>query len=248
MDRTHEPDTFDLVSEDGQISIHFEAFGFVQPQLTYYDQSDPQGERTFGPKDIEILSSSPIGKIVTVTLSFAFDGDMLNLNLLFPEIRLTSESADVHTVAIKTINRGSIAPQTLEGQIQLYQPFALNGTASRTGSKTAVEAPPEAVFRHWVRSHEEDADDIQVFRPKGFAFPPARGRPELDIRKDGTVTAYQIGPGDGLNPVNGAWIATTASTLEITLDNGEKSTMVIDSVTVDVLNVRKPASQAAPAS
>jgi hypothetical protein len=248
MDRTHEPDTFDLASEDGQISIHFESLGFVQPQLTYHDKNSSQGEQTFGPNDIEVVSSSPLGKIVTVTLSFAFDGDMHNLNLLLPEVRLTSESADVHTVAIRTVNRGSIAPQTLEGQIQLYQPFELNGTASRRGSASQGEAPPESLFRHWVRSHEEDTGDIQVFRPKGFDFPPARGRPELEIRQDGTVTAHQIGPGDGLEPVRGKWVATSASTLEISLDSGEKSTIVIDSVADDVLKVRKAAARAGRAS
>jgi hypothetical protein len=241
MDPTHEPDTFDLVSEDGQISIHFESLGFVQPQLTYHDRNDSQGEQTFGPTDIDVASASPIGKIVTVTLSFAFAGDMRNLNLLLPEVRLRSDSADVHTLAVFTINRGSIAPQTLEGQIQLYQPVELNGTATRAGSGVG-EGPPAALFRRWVRSHEEDAGDIEVFRPQGFDFPPARGRPELEINEDGTLTAYQIGPGDGLEPVKGTWTATTASSLELTLANGEKSTLDIDSVSDEVLNVRKPAS------
>jgi len=239
MERPLDPNEFNLVSEDGHISIHYEAFGVVRPQLTYHDRNDSQGKRTFGPKDIEVVSTKLIGTIVTVTLDLAFDGDMRNLNLLLPEVRQNSGTESVHTIAILTINRGSIAPQSLEGQIQLYQVFELNGTSRRVG-KDAGSGPPGVLFQRWVRSHEEDTGDFEVYRPQGFELPPARGRQQLEFSQDGTLTLFEIGPGDGLRPIQGEWIAATGSQLNITLENGDKSTLIIDTAADDILKVRRP--------
>ena len=46
-----------------------------------------------------------------------------------------------------------------------------------TGEQAASAGDlPSAIFRHWIRSREEDTGDIEVYRPEGFAFPPSFGR------------------------------------------------------------------------
>ena len=64
--------------------------------------------------------------------------------------------------------------------------------------KPASELLPRALFRHWVHSREEDSGDIEVYRPDGFAFPPAFGRDGFEMRVDGEFIQDDIGPADGI--------------------------------------------------
>jgi hypothetical protein len=50
-----------------------------------------------------------------------------------------------------------------------------------------------AIIGTWFHSYEEDTEDANVYRPKGFAFPPSRGRPGIEFRSDGSY--IEIGPG-----------------------------------------------------
>ena len=67
----------------------------------------------------------------------------------------------------------------------------------------------------WVRSHEEDTDDCAVYRPAGFAFPPARGRGGFTLNADGSATEF--GPGAADQPVSGhaRWALGGGDCLEI---------------------------------
>src|SRR6478672_7461194 len=57
----------------------------------------------------------------------------------------------------------------------------------------------------WVRSQEDDSDDHVVFRPAGYAFPPARGRTSIDLRPDGTYVESAPGPVDVPEDSTGRW-------------------------------------------
>ena len=59
--------------------------------------------------------------------------------------------------------------------------------------------------RMWGHSREEDGGGITVFRPRGFAFPLARGRDFIEFRADGTVNFYGAGPDDRTRVVTGEW-------------------------------------------
>ena len=246
MQHPLEPNEFELLSEDGRISIRYAIHGVVGPQLIYHDQNDSQGPRTFGSQEIEVIQESPMGSLITVTLENVPDADMRTLSLLVPRVFQKAASESIHTVAIFTISRGSIAPQSLEGQIQLYQPFELNGASRAVGGKSSVE-PPAEVFRRWVHSLEEDADDAAVFRPQGWDFPPSRGREQLEINKDGTLTFFEIGLGDELRQVKGTWTTATRSALNITLENGNTSTIMINAAADDLLKVRRSEPTIEPA-
>ncbi|HIK16832.1 MAG TPA: hypothetical protein IGS53_16325 [Leptolyngbyaceae cyanobacterium M33_DOE_097] len=78
---------------------------------------------------------------------------------------------------------------------------------------------PNALFRQWIHSHEEDQGDIWVYRTKGYAFPPARGREGMEFRENGEFFRYQIGPTDRIVTVSGQWRMKDTNVIEIKLAN-----------------------------
>lgn len=61
------------------------------------------------------------------------------------------------------------------------------------------------ISNHWVHSHEEDVADVEVYRSADHPFPPSRGRRGFDLRADGRMIYFGIGPTDRPTVVNGTW-------------------------------------------
>ena len=61
------------------------------------------------------------------------------------------------------------------------------------------------ILRHWVHSHEEDAQGVTVYRPATYSFPPSRGRRGFEFRRGGDLTYYGIAAVDGPEPLSGRW-------------------------------------------
>jgi len=59
--------------------------------------------------------------------------------------------------------------------------------------------------RSWTHSHEEDVDDLMVFRPSGTDFPPSRGRMSFDLGATGVARSGGPGPDDRRITVEGTW-------------------------------------------
>jgi hypothetical protein len=72
-----------------------------------------------------------------------------------------------------------------------------------------------ALARTWVHSHEEDTAQCVVYRPAGFAFPPARGRSGFTLNADGS--AAEFGPGAADQPISGSarWALGAGDRLQI---------------------------------
>jgi len=64
---------------------------------------------------------------------------------------------------------------------------------------------PDAIFQHWVHSHEEDESEIKFFRNADYEFPMSRLRMGFDLKKDGTFIQYTIGSNDLSKKVFGNW-------------------------------------------
>ncbi|MGI8622554.1 MAG: hypothetical protein ACR2NB_03485 [Solirubrobacteraceae bacterium] len=98
----------------------------------------------------------------------------------------------------------------------------------------------EALHGRWVHSHEEDTDAERIYRPAGFAFPPARGSTALDLRPDGTYV--ETGPGPVDAPVESAarpW-SLDGDALVLGADGEEaERTWQIAGATRDRLTVRR---------
>ena len=64
-----------------------------------------------------------------------------------------------------------------------------------------------AIHGSWTHSHEEDQGDILVYRPSGFAFPPARGRDTLVFGEGGELTEHTPGADDRSRSTACRWTA-----------------------------------------
>jgi hypothetical protein len=103
------------------------------------------------------------------------------------------------------------------------------------------------LFQVWVHSREEDTDDIEVYRPQGFDFPPAFGRDGFEIRPDGSFVRRDIGPADGTVEVPGRW---TAQVVRATFDDPsvEPSTLELVSYDEERLELRRRPADDDPGS
>ncbi len=125
-----EPNLFELQGVDTDITYSTSSFA-GPPQLSYRGPGLTAGqqlERSFSGDEIRVREHE-IGRLVTVTLEAIPDADTLTLTLPIPAFRLDGNEDPCSTVAILTTRRGSIAPQTLTGQLQTFRTLALNGTA-----------------------------------------------------------------------------------------------------------------------
>jgi hypothetical protein len=64
---------------------------------------------------------------------------------------------------------------------------------------------PEELCQLWVHSHEEDTNAEVVFRPESYEFPPSRGRFSFELKEDGNLVRFGIGPTDKATPTGGSW-------------------------------------------
>jgi hypothetical protein len=78
---------------------------------------------------------SPLGSLVTVTLSATPDLETVTFTLAVPAMNLASSDGKIDTFVVITTNRTSIGgPALVKGQIQTYQRFALTGRAENVVS------------------------------------------------------------------------------------------------------------------
>jgi hypothetical protein len=63
----------------------------------------------------------------------------------------------------------------------------------------------ECLHRRWVHAHEEDSDDVMVFRPAEHELPPSRGRAAFELRADGTFAEAGLGAADVPEEASGTW-------------------------------------------
>jgi hypothetical protein len=100
------------------------------------------------------------------------------------------------------------------------------------------QLPPE-LFKHWIHSFEESTGDVDVYRPRGFEFPPAFGRRGLEISANGDFVLHAIGPADGTIAIPGHWIAEDFDHIGVCLQDRAPFTLTIVSVDDDVLRLER---------
>ena len=116
--------------------------------------------------------------------------------------------------------------------------------AACAGSTPADAPPPplaSALFQHWVHSFEEDTASVKVYRPQGYAFPPARGREGFELRENGDYVRYDIGRGDGSVGVKGSWKRVGPQLIEVRTREGTEARERLQILSCDdaMLKLRK---------
>lgn len=106
---------------------------------------------------------------------------------------------------------------------------------------TKTSAQLRLLERTWLHAHEEDQDDVHVYRPNTYAFPPSRGRTGFAFDHNGLFTQFDIAPTDGLEGRRGLWKVEDEHTLLISLDDKRDPDYKLEIVSLenDVLKVRR---------
>ncbi len=100
---------------------------------------------------------------------------------------------------------------------------------------------PNDIYQHWIHSHEEDANDTNVFRPSSYDFPLSRGREGFDIKDNGTFIKYAIAPDDKSEKVIGHWKSEGLNKIRVYFDDPQKESYILDIISIgqDILVVKK---------
>jgi hypothetical protein len=99
----------------------------------------------------------------------------------------------------------------------------------------------ECLKRHWIHSHEEDTQDVRVYRPAGYDFPPARGRRGFEFREGGALVYFGIARADGSELFPGRWTIAGTTRVRIDVDNERIQPFILEVVSCDdeTLKVRR---------
>ncbi|MEE2033714.1 hypothetical protein [Rhodococcus chondri] len=96
-----------------------------------------------------------------------------------------------------------------------------------------------ALHRRWWHSFEEDHDGIEVYRPDGFDFPPARGRGGIEFRDDGTAVEWTSGRADAPEAYEGTWQPEAdGESLEVATTGGRPRSVRVVHVDAHRLEIR----------
>ena len=68
-----------------------------------------------------------------------------------------------------------------------------------------MSGPPAELVGIWLHSHEEDSATTMVFRPRHYAFRPARWRDAIEVQADGGCVWHGSGPDDRGQAIPGRW-------------------------------------------
>jgi hypothetical protein len=97
------------------------------------------------------------------------------------------------------------------------------------------------ILKHWVHSHEEDTQDLRIYRPANYAFPASRGRVGFDFHAGGKLDYYAIGRADGPEQLSGSWVLEGSNLLKITVNSQRIQPFELQVVACDdqLLKVRR---------
>lgn len=68
-----------------------------------------------------------------------------------------------------------------------------------------MSGPPAELVGIWLHSHEEDSGSTMVFRPRHYAFRPARWRDAIEVQADGGCVWHGSSPDDRGQAMPGRW-------------------------------------------
>lgn len=95
----------------------------------------------------------------------------------------------------------------------------------------------------WMHSIEEDTQELTIYRPGDYAFPPARGRTGFEFITAGYLVYHGFGPADEPEVTNGRWelISPNLVTIEVNQEQGPspRETLEIVACSDDLLQIAR---------
>jgi hypothetical protein len=84
------------------------------------------------------------------------------------------------------------------------------------------EKVPKELRKFWIHSSEEDTDSIEVYRPKGYDFPPSRARKGFEIKENGEVIFHDLNSSDRPRSISGQIKSQESNKFRVDLKDREK--------------------------
>ena len=102
-------------------------------------------------------------------------------------------------------------------------------------------ADDHAVVREGIKRIIADTDDVMVFRPSDYSFPPSRGRRGFEVLKNGEFVRYGIAPTDGMIEYRGRWEWVGKGGIAIRMGRGEAGLDTLELVSLEkgILKIKK---------
>ena len=91
----------------------------------------------------------------------------------------------------------------------------------------------DALYQHWVHSHEEDTNTEIVFRPATYNFPRSRGRRSFELKPDGILVEGGMAPDDRRQETQGTWALQDSDTLVFYTQSASQPSRVMPIASVD---------------
>ena len=91
----------------------------------------------------------------------------------------------------------------------------------------------KCILRHWIHSHEEDTNEIIVYRPVNYNFPPSRGRIGFEFMEDGGMNYHAIAYADGSEQSFGHWDTQGQNRIRINVENERIQSFDLEIVSCD---------------
>ncbi len=100
---------------------------------------------------------------------------------------------------------------------------------------------PAELIGSWSHSYEEDTQNLKVFRPAAYEFPPAFSREGFELMEGGQCIYHGIAPADGVTNEEASWAWGEGNRLVITrkADGAPEIVLDVESVSKDMLKVKQ---------
>ena len=91
----------------------------------------------------------------------------------------------------------------------------------------------------WMHSYEEDTNEVKVYRPDTYEFPPSRGRTGFQLNEDKSFINYEIAPADGTVERKGS-CSIAGNKMMLSFEDSDKDYMIeVISIENKVLKIKK---------
>lgn len=141
------------------------------------------------------------------------------------------------SILSRVVNSSTVAPvpvaiESGELSSELITTSEVNSSAGTREHKKMQELR-KCILRHWTHSHEEDTQEVAVYRPVDYNFPPSRGRIGFEFMEDGELVYYGIGYADGSEQSSGRWVAEGQNWVRINVENERIQPFELEVVSCD---------------
>ena len=99
----------------------------------------------------------------------------------------------------------------------------------------------DKIYKHWLRHHEIEKDEVHIYRPTNYKFPFSRGREGFEFKNNGEFISYDIAPACGIEQVRGRWEVVEQNKIKVTFSDQSKKNHLLNIISCDddILKIKR---------